>query len=41
VIYPGVGEAASTSPGFGIGVRFTALSFENQELLRRHVQTIA
>jgi hypothetical protein len=34
------GEAASASPGFGIGVRFTNLSPENQELLRRHVQTI-
>ena len=35
------GEVASASPGFGMGVRFTSLSPENQELLRRHVQTIA
>jgi PilZ domain len=35
------GEVASASPGFGMGVRFTGLSPENLELLRRHVQTIA
>jgi hypothetical protein len=34
------GEVVSTSPGFGMGVRFTTLSPENQELLRRHLQTI-
>jgi hypothetical protein len=35
------GEAVSASPGFGMGVRFTNLSPENHELLRRHVQSIA
>jgi PilZ domain len=34
------GQVASFSPGFGIGVRFTSLSPENQELLGRHVQNI-
>ena len=34
------GEVVSTSPGFGMGVRFTGLSSESQELLRRHVQNI-
>jgi hypothetical protein len=34
------GEVASTSPGFWMGVRFTGLSSESQELLRRHVQNI-
>lgn len=35
------GEVVSNSPGFGIGVRFINLSPEHQELLRRHVQTLA
>ena len=35
------GEVASTSPGFGIGVRFKNVSPENQEFLRRHIQVIA
>jgi hypothetical protein len=35
------GEVASASPGFGMGLRFTSLSPENQEFLRRHLQTIA
>ena len=35
------GEVASASPGFGIGVRFTNVSPENQESLRRHMQIIA
>jgi hypothetical protein len=35
------GEVASVSPGFGIGVRFTSHSHENQESLSRHMQTIA
>jgi len=34
------GEVVSTSPGFGISVRFISLSSEDQELLRRHVQTL-
>jgi len=34
------GEVASASPGFGMGVRFTNLSPENRELLRRHMQSI-
>ena len=34
------GEVVSTSPGYGIGVRFVSLSPEDQELLRRHVQTL-
>jgi PilZ domain len=34
------GEVVSTSPGFGMGVRFTSLSPENHEVLRRHLQTI-
>ena len=32
------GEVVSKAPGFGIGVRFTSLSPESQELLRRYVQ---
>jgi len=32
---------ASSSPGFGIGVRFTNISPESQESLRRHMQIIA
>src|SRR5713101_4118687 len=35
------GEVASSSPGFGIGVRFTNISPESQESLRRHMQIIA
>jgi hypothetical protein len=35
------GEVTSASPGFGMGMRFTDLSPENRELLRRHVQSIA
>ena len=34
------GQVVSASPGFGIGVRFMNLSSENQELLRRHLQTL-
>ena len=34
------GEVASSSPGFGIGVRFTNISPESQESLRRHMQTV-
>jgi hypothetical protein len=34
------GEVTSTSPGFGIGVRFKNVSPENQEFLRRHIQVI-
>ncbi len=34
------GEVASTSPGFGIGVRFKNVSPENLEFLRRHIQVI-
>ena len=34
------GEVASTSPGFGIGVRFKNVSPKNQDLLRRHIQVI-
>jgi len=34
------GEVASSSPGFGIGVRFTNISPESQESLRRHMQII-
>jgi PilZ domain len=33
-------QVVASSPGFGIGVRFISLSSENQELLRRHVQTL-
>ena len=33
-------EVASASPGFGIGLRFIKLSPENQDLLRRHIDTI-
>jgi hypothetical protein len=32
------GEVASTSPGFGIGVRFKNVSPDNLEFLRRHIQ---
>ena len=35
------GQVASTSPGFGIGVRFTDVSPETQEFLRRHMEGIA
>lgn len=35
------GQAASTSPGFGLGVRFIDVSPENQDFLRRHVLSIA
>ncbi len=35
------GQAASTSPGFGVGVRFIDVSPENQEFLCRHVLSIA
>ncbi len=35
------GQVASTSPGFGIGVRFTGVSPETQEFLRRHMEGIA
>jgi hypothetical protein len=34
------GEVASASPGFGMGVRFTNLSPENLEFLRRHLQSM-
>ena len=34
------GEVASTSPGFGIGVRFKNVSPEEQEVLRHHNQVI-
>ena len=34
------GQVASTSPGFGIGVRFTGVSPETQEFLRRHMEGI-
>ena len=34
------GEVASASPGFGMGVRFTSLSPENLEFLRRHLLSI-
>jgi hypothetical protein len=34
------GEVASSSPGFGIGVRFTNISPESQESLRRHMQIV-
>ena len=34
------GEVASASPGFGIGVRFTNVSPESQESLRRHMQIV-
>ncbi len=34
-------QVASSSPGFGIGVRFTNISPESQESLRRHMQIIA
>ncbi len=35
------GQVATTAPGFGIGVRFSNLSAENQEFLRRHIETLA
>ena len=35
------GEVASTSPGFGIGVRFKNVSSVNQELLLGHFQEIS
>jgi hypothetical protein len=35
------GQVASTSPGFVIGVRFTDVSPETQELLQRHMEGIA
>lgn len=35
------GEVVSASPGFGIGVRFTDVSPQSQELLQRHVQSLA
>jgi hypothetical protein len=35
------GQTASSSPGFGVGVRFIDVSPENQEFLRRHVLSIA
>jgi hypothetical protein len=34
------GEVVSTSPGFGISVRFVSPSPEDQELLRRHIQPL-
>jgi PilZ domain len=35
------GQVTSFSPGFGIGVRFFSLSSENQESLRRHVESLS
>ncbi|MGA7925855.1 MAG: PilZ domain-containing protein, partial [Candidatus Sulfotelmatobacter sp.] len=35
------GEVASTAPGFGIGVRFVNTSQQDQELLERHITSIA
>ena len=35
------GEVVSASPGFGSGVRFTNVSPQGQELLQRHVQSLA
>lgn len=34
------GQVASASPGFGIGVRFTDVSPETQEFLRRHMDNL-
>lgn len=35
------GEVVSTAPGFGIGVRFVNTSQQDQELLERHITSIA
>jgi len=35
------GQVASSSPGFGIGVRFADVSPETQEFLQRHMEGIA
>ncbi len=35
------GQVASVAPGYGNGIRFLNLSSENQEHLRRHIQSIA
>jgi hypothetical protein len=35
------GAVASASPGFGIGVRFTSVSPQDQEFLERHIQSLA
>lgn len=35
------GEVASSAPGFGIGVRFVNTSPEAQEILQRHIATLA
>lgn len=35
------GEVASAAPGYGIGMRFTKVSAEGQEMLQRHIQSIS
>ena len=35
------GEVVSASPGFGIGVRFTNVSPQSQQLLQSHIQSLA
>jgi hypothetical protein len=35
------GQVATTAPGFGIGVRFSDISAENQQFLRSHIEAIA
>ncbi len=35
------GEVASTAPGFGSGMRFVNTSQQDQELLERHITSIA
>ncbi len=35
------GAVASASPGFGIGVRFSNVSPQDQEFLERHIQSLA
>src|SRR5260370_29050942 len=34
------GSVASTSPGFGIGVRFMNVTSQDREFLERHIQTL-
>jgi hypothetical protein len=35
------GVVASASPGFGIGVRFSSVSPQDQEFLQQHIQSLA
>ena len=35
------GQVVTTAPGFGIGVRFSDISAENQQFLRSHIEAIA